>query len=128
MFANNSPIEAISSYITMWEQAVSSLDTKFVLLVTSAPFKEFIVRTCQIRGEIWTEKVSNYISQTPFGKSNKLHGIKGMEIFWSNYQDLCIKMTEQLTIPCFIADISEMQWEGLENKVYNWAFNYSVCH
>lgn len=110
LFANGVPDEQIMQYFEQWQQ-IGGSSTSLVFLRIADPETHFEHFVIPLRGEQWTTKLEAYVARTRFGIAHGLNGKNGLIEFWSEYQELCLKL---LAGACIKVDIVDAHFDGWE--------------
>lgn len=109
LFAMNAPEHTIDRYFINW-QKIAQLNSSIVFLKvedTETHFRDFVF---PLRGEDWCEKISSYVSATPFGRRYNLIGNKGTIEFWSKYQTVCLDLLRDAVVTTRIQSYTDRSW------------------
>ena len=110
LFAHGVPDEQIFRYFEQWQQ-IGRSSASLVFLRIADPETHFEHFVIPLRGEQWRKKLEAYVARTRFGIAHGLNGKKGLIEFWSEYQELCLKL---LAGACIKVDIVDAHFDGWE--------------
>jgi len=65
---------------------------------------------CDLRGDEWAKKVSEYLARTDYSKQFGLSGFEGMYRFWREYAELCDSLVTQTIIPAKTIKFAKEDW------------------
>lgn len=87
----------ISAYFKKCQSILAGASPKLIYLRPSeiSPHIDWIMTK---REEVWTEKVSKYLENTPFFSNSKSKGKYCMREFWSSYASLCDSLVSEAVI------------------------------
>ncbi|MBW2091568.1 MAG: hypothetical protein JRI34_05525 [Deltaproteobacteria bacterium] len=105
---NNSAFE----YFRHFEKEATSLSPALIYLrpPCAAAHSRFISES---RGETWANKVSTYLTGTPYCRVRNLRGLNGMHAFWSAYSDFCDLLVSSSQMPSRVIRVDNEEWERL---------------
>jgi len=109
LFAMNASQNMLSHYFSRW-QKIGQLSSSIVFLRVEDPVKHFHDFVFPLRGRDWCEKVSSYVSSTPFGKDRGLVGNEGQIEFWSEYQTVCLGLLRDSAVSVRIQNYTDRSW------------------
>lgn len=102
MFANQRPEATIAAYWRAWEaRAAPHLAGFLFLSVNDMTVHYEHVR--QRRGPEWSAKLIAYVETTPIARSQEWRGLDGFAAFWGAYQDLCLRLVDNLSHGAIVA-------------------------
>ena len=111
LFAMNASHSSISHYFSKW-QNIGQTCSSIIFLSVEDPAKHFHDFVFPLRGEEWCQKVSSYVSATPFGKKRGCIGGEGLIEFWSEYQSVCLELLRESVVPTRIQNYADRSWIG----------------
>jgi len=109
LFAMNASQSLLNYYISEW-QKIGQFCTSIVFLNVEDPAKHFQNFVFPLRGEEWCQKVSGYVSATPFGRERGLEGNQGLIEFWSEYQTVCLELLGEPVVSTRIQNYTDRSW------------------
>jgi hypothetical protein len=69
-------------------------------------------------GKTWREKVIELISESLYGKKNKLIGFDGMIEYFKRRQEIELKVIKSLELNCIIIVNDSYDWKAIQKKIY----------
>ena len=109
LFAMNADRSTVHRYFSDW-QNIGTPGVSLVFLRVDNPVKHFREFVFPMRGEVWCQKVSSYVSSTPFGRVRSLAGKEGLIEFWSEYQTVCLELLRCPKVSTRIQNYSDRSW------------------
>jgi len=109
LFAMNAPQRVLNGYFSEWKN-IGQFCSSIVFLQVEDPGKHFRNCVFPLRGENWCQKVSAYVSATPFGKERGLVGNQGLIEFWSEYQAVCLELLHDSIVSTRIQNYTDRSW------------------
>ncbi len=109
----DSSIQSIQMYFSKFEDIISKLNPLLIYFYQSN-VNEFLRKTIELRGSEWSNKVTNYITGTPYAIRNKLQGIEGNISFWESYRIICDDLF----------NTSKFTKMSIENSTGDWKVHY----
>jgi hypothetical protein len=101
---------AIDDYYRRYEEIIAPLNPRMIYFRSQTPLQHSRA-TSDFRGNVWTEKVSNYLENTKYSRHKGLTGLNGMHRFWEDYAALCDKLVSVSKMPVKIIEIVPGDWE-----------------
>lgn len=120
LFAMNASEKTIQQYFHEWQEIGKSCSS-LVFLNVMEPDKHFRDFVLPLRGEDWCQKVSSYVSSTPYGLKRNFSGVEGLIKFWSEYQAVCLSLLCESTIPTLIQNHSDRRWIESYSRSFQYA-------
>jgi adenylate kinase family enzyme len=102
--------DGIERYYSHFEEIVKPLNPRMIYL-RPRDVASHSRDMCELRGEDWCTKVSNYLAQTQYSKYHGLKGASGMHQFWADYATLCGDLLLETSIPTKTIDFVSGEWE-----------------
>ncbi len=109
----DSNLRNIQIYFSEFENIVSKLNPLLIYFY-QASVNEFLLKTIETRGREWHDKVTNYITNTPYAVCKNLQGIEGNIVFWESYKIICDDLF----------NASKLMKISIENSAGNWEVYY----
>jgi adenylate kinase family enzyme len=100
----------IEQYYRRFEEIVKCLNPRMVYL-RPHDISSHSRNISDLRGEDWSNKVSNYLAQTQYSNFHGFNGMIGMHQFWNNYSLVCDELLIATSIPTKTIDFIFGEWE-----------------
>ena len=110
--------EKINNYFKKLNIILSRLNPQIILL--RGDTETIIRRTCERRGNQWTNMTIGMIENGPYQYSRNRVGFKGMAEYFSDAQKLYFELMPLSNFPILQIDVTEENWITTENAVLSW--------
>lgn len=109
LFAMKAQQSVLNQYFKQW-QKIGRFSSSIVFLHVEDTVEHFQNFVFPLRGEDWCQKVSGYVSATPYGKERGLVGNEGLIEFWSEYQAVCLELLRDSFVATRIQNYTDRNW------------------